>query len=97
MIAESYEKCFPHNDTVVYFSRLLAKKLLIECTSADRESCLASTMGHDLVAGEGVCNKMGKAPPPLKLSPLRAYQTCFSVSLPECRGCETPQTLPKKI
>lgn len=66
MIAESYEKSFSKNYTIIYFSRLLVKKLFIECISADRESWLAIIMAHNLVGRKGVSNKRGIAPTPLK-------------------------------
>lgn len=53
VIAEPYEKSFSKSGTIINYSRLPVKKLLIEPTSADKESRLAITMAHNFVGGEG--------------------------------------------
>lgn len=45
VIAEPYKKSFSKNGTITNYSRLLVKKLLIEATSGNRESCLAVNHG----------------------------------------------------
>lgn len=60
---------FPKMVLSCIYSRLLVKKLLIEPASADMESRLAVTMAHDFMGGEGISNKRGTAPLPLKQLP----------------------------